>query len=219
MNFSRLIATAVLTLIVGCAGEHSAPSDGIKAGALRDPSLANETAPDKFRARFRTTKGDFVIESERRWSPHGVDRLYNLIRIGYFHETPFYRMAKGFVAQFGFHPEPEINHIWKSANIPDDQNIVSNFRGYISFAAAGPNTRSVQMFINLKNNGNLDRMQGGKAFPTVAKIVEGWNSTIAKLTAEYGETPNQGMILNRGKAYIDKEFPNMDKILSAAIIE
>ena len=206
----------MLFLLAAC-GSEQAPSDTAparKKDALLDPALAFEKAPDEFRARFKTTKGDFVVRAKREWSPNGVDRFYNLIRIGYYQDVPFYRMMPGFVAQFGFHWNPKVNAAWARATIPDDRNRVSNFRGFLSFASKGPNTRTCQMFINLSNNANLDRM-----FPTVAEVVEGMEEVVVKLNDEYRDAPEQERILAKGSAYLDENYPRLDYIRSAEIIE
>jgi len=209
-----------LLLMVACGkGDDSkAPSDsaGVDGrSALLNPSLANETAPEVFKAKFTTTKGDFIIKSQRKWSPHGVDRLYNLIKIGYFRDTPFYRVMPRFVAQFGFTWDPKINRAWQNATIPADRNVVSNFKKFISFGQRGrPDTRTCQLFINLKNNAGLD----SQGFATVAEIVEGWE-VVLELNSEYREKPNQKLIAQQGLPYLEKEFPRLDYIKKAEIID
>jgi len=206
-----------LILLTACGSEETAPSE--RTGDTRDPlyapELADGKAPDEFRARFTTTKGDFVIESQRKWSPHGVDRLYNLIRIGYFRDTPFYRVMPGFVAQFGFTWDPKINLAWKDATIPADPNKVGNFARHIAFGqSTGPGTRTCHLFINLSNNAHLDR----QGFPTVARVVEGWD-VVTSLNAEYGQKPKQDRIANEGLPYLEENFPRLDYIRKAEIIE
>ncbi|MHC4941107.1 MAG: peptidylprolyl isomerase [Planctomycetota bacterium] len=211
----------ILTLLVACGKgeEGAAPSETAGADArskLLNPHLANETAPEKFRAKFTTTKGDFIIESQRKWSPHGVDRLYNLIRIGYFRDVPFYRIVPGFIAQFGFTWDPKINLAWNNATIPDDPNRVGNMRGHIAFGQRrGKDTRTCQLFINLNNN---ERALDRQGFPTVARIVEGWE-VVGELNAEYGEKPSQSRIANEGLPYLEKEFPRLDYIKSAELLD
>ena len=206
-------------LLVAACGKEGAPSDSVKdeRSPLYSPELATETAPEKFRARLETTKGDIVIESERKWSPHGVDRLYNLVRMGYFRETPFYRMMPDFVAQFGFTWDPKINAAWETATIPADPNRVGNMRGHIAFGqrGTGPDTRTCQFFINLKDNSRSLNPQG---FPTVARIVEGWD-VVQRLNFEYGQEPDQRRIAREGVGYLEKEFPRLDYIKKAEIVE
>ena len=125
--------------------------------ALRNPALADEKAPTTFKAKFETTKGDFVVEVTREWSPRGADRFYNLVKIGYFRNIAFFRVIDGFMAQFGMHGDPVIGQNWSAANIQDDPVVKSNQRGYISFAKTNmPHSRSVQFFINYKDNASLD---------------------------------------------------------------
>ena len=125
--------------------------------ALRNPSLASGKAPATFKAKFETTKGSFVVEVTRKWSPRGADRFYNLVKIGYFRNIAFFRVIEGFMAQFGMHGDPMIGQKWSAANIQDDPVVTSNQRGYVSFAKTNmPHSRSVQFFINYKDNGSLD---------------------------------------------------------------
>jgi peptidyl-prolyl cis-trans isomerase A (cyclophilin A) len=211
----RSIGFALFLAIAGCGAEsEEAPSDRAGPGnALFDPSLATEQAPATFRARFTTTDGDFVIEATRAWSPAGVDRLYNLVRMGYFHDTPFYRIDRGFVAQFGFHWQKRVNAAWNTAFIPPENAKVSNDRRTLTFAQRDPATRSVQFFINLRDNPNLD-----SKFPPIARVVEGMD-VVDRLYSGYGSAPEQKRIANEGITYLQKEFPHLDYIKSAKILD
>src|SRR5262245_39387820 len=139
--------------------------------ALLNPSLADEKAPEKFKARFVTTQGDFVIAVTREWAPQAADRFYNLIEIGYFTEIAFFRVINGFMAQFGISGNPQINAKWSGARIPDDPVKHPNSRGHVSFACAGPNTRTTQLFINYADNSRLDGM-GFSPFGVVTQGME-----------------------------------------------
>lgn len=192
----------------------------VDLGALATPAALNEKAPDTFKARFTTTKGDFVIEAHRDWSPNGADRFYNLVKNGYFEDIAFFRNIKGFMVQFGIHGNPQLNNIWKDAKITDDPVKQSNTPGYVSFATSGPNTRTVQMFINHGNNDSLD----GMGFSPFGKVVEG-QSVVAELYDGYGEGaprgkgPRQDLIQKQGNAYLQAQFPNLDYVKSAIIEE
>lgn len=186
--------------------------------ALKDPSLATEKAPEKFRVKFSTTKGDYTVEVNRAWSPNGADRFYNLVKIGYFQDVAIFRAIKGFMYQFGIHGDPAISAVWGEANISDDPNAgISNAPGTLCFAKTGrPNSRSTQMFVNLGNNANLD----AQGFTPFGSVVEGMD-VVRKINTEYGENrPNvQGDFKDQGNAYIMKQFPNIDLIKSVTLIE
>ena len=186
--------------------------------ALTNPALANKKAPEKFHAKFVTTKGDFVIEVTREWSPVGADRFYNLVDIGYFNNIAFFRAVPGFMLQFGVHGDPNISKHWKAANIKDDQpGKASNVPGFISFAKTGlPNSRSAQMFINLANNGFLDR----QGFTPFGKVVEGLE-VIGKINTEYGENErtDQAMFVEKGNEWLLKKYPRLDIIKSVTFVE
>lgn len=120
--------------------------------SLTNPASLKEQAPATFNAKFSTTAGDFTIQVTRAWSPNGADRFYNLVKNGFFTDASFFRVLRGFIAQFGMPADPKLNTIWQNATIKDDPKNQSNTQGTIVFATAGPNTRSCQFFINLGNN-------------------------------------------------------------------
>jgi peptidyl-prolyl cis-trans isomerase A (cyclophilin A) len=178
-----------------------------------DPSKLTEKAPETFKAQFETTKGKFIIEVTRSLAPNGADRFYNLVRSGYFKDIAFFRVVPGFMVQFGVHGDPSVSANWRAANITDDPVKTSNKRGYVTFATAGPNTRTTQLFINYGDNAFLD----GQGFSPFGKVVEGMD-VVDKINSETGERPNQGAIQDVGNAYLKKEFPNLDYIKSANIL-
>ena len=183
------------------------------AADLTDPSKLTEKAPDKFKARFDTTKGAVTIEVTRSMAPNGADRFYNLVKAGYFKDIGFFRVVPGFMVQFGIAGDPAVAKAWQGANLTDDPVKGSNTRGTLTFATAGPNTRTTQLFINFGNNTFLD----GQGFAPFGKVTEGMD-VMDKINAEYGETPNQGAIQHEGNPYLKKSFPNLDYIKSATIL-
>lgn len=182
--------------------------------ALKNPAALKEKAPATFRAKFQTTKGPFIVEVKRAWSPNGADRFYNLVKNGFFDHLKFFRVVPGFVVQFGMHADPAIGAKWRDANIPDEKVVQGNKRGYLTFAKAGPNTRSTQFFINLADNDRLDEM----GFPAFGHVIQGMD-VVDKLYGGYGEAPQQGQIAAEGNAYLDKEFPKLDMIEKATIVK
>jgi peptidyl-prolyl cis-trans isomerase A (cyclophilin A) len=210
MKAFSLIAPLVLVLVLMTGflgGEASAES-----------ALPNEQAPAQFRVKFETTRGPVVIEVNRAWAPLGADRFYNLVKSGYFDNAAFFRVIPGFVVQFGINGDPEVSGKWQKANIKDDPVKESNHRGYLTFATAGPNTRTTQMFINLANNANLDRM----GFAPIGRVVEGMK-VIDSLYSGYGEGapagrgPSQDRIYAKGNAYLKDGFPKLDYITKAEL--
>ena len=187
--------------------------------ALLHPESLNAKAPDVYDVKFTTTKGDFVVRVTRAWAPTGADRFYNLVTHHFYDDASFFRVLSGFVVQFGLSANPEVSRVWQSANIKDDRVSQSNRPGTITFATAGPNTRTTQVFINLGNNASLDAM-GFAPFGTVTSGMD----VVKNLYSKYGEGapngngPNQGLIGQQGKAYLDKSFPNLDSIKSATVV-
>jgi len=181
--------------------------------ALLQPVSLTETCPEKVQVKFATTKGDFVVEVNRGWSPLGADRFYNLVKNGFFTDAAFFRNVPGFIVQFGLSGDPAVNKVWRNANIKDDKVTQSNAPGTITFATAGPNTRTTQLFINFGNNTFLD----GQGFSPFGKVVSGMD-VVQKLHSGYGERPDQGAITMQGKVYLEKNFPDIDYIKSATIV-
>jgi peptidyl-prolyl cis-trans isomerase A (cyclophilin A) len=214
---------ALITLLVaGLIAATASPTPAQERGkdALMDPSEANETAPDTFQAQFDTTKGTFVIEVTREWAPLGADRFYNLVKRGYYDEVRFFRVLSGFMAQFGISGDPELSTVWSEARIQDDPGRESNRRGYVTYAMAGPNTRTTQLFVNYGNNGSLD----SQGFSPFGRVVSGMD-VVDDLYSDYGEGapngrgPNQGLMQSQGNPYLIENFPNLDYIESATIVE
>lgn len=181
--------------------------------ALLQPASLKEQAPDTFQVKFTTGKGDFTVQVNRAWAPLGADRFYNLVSHGFFTDAAFFRVVPGFIIQFGLSADPAVNRVWRSANIKDDPVTQSNKPGFITFATAGPNTRTTQLFINFGDNKFLD----SQGFAPFGQVTSGMD-VVQKLHSGYGEKPDQGAITMQGKAYLDKNFPNIDSIKSALIV-
>jgi peptidyl-prolyl cis-trans isomerase A (cyclophilin A) len=190
------------------------------AGNLSDPAALNAQAPAVYKAKFDTSKGPFVIEVNRDWARRGADRFYNLVKNGFFDNARFFRVIEGFMVQFGINGDPAIASVWRDADIKDDPVKQSNERGTITFATAGPNTRTTQVFINFADNAPLD----GQGFSPFGKVVSGME-VVDSLYGGYGEGapngngPDQGRLQQQGNAYLEKDFPKLDFIKTATIEE
>ena len=186
--------------------------------ALLEPSLATARAPDVFRARFTTTQGDFVVEVHRDWAPNGADRFFNLVRIGFYDGTRFFRVIDGFMVQWGINGDTAVSAAWHDAHVKDDPGAHSNARGTMSFAKTGaPDSATTQVFVNYADNGRLDGMR----FCPFGEITEGM-SALDALYKGYGEGgaaghgPDQHLIETGGDAYLDG-FPKLDRVVRAHI--
>ncbi len=195
------------------AAPKAAPKAAPAKPNLLEPSSLRSKGPETYKVKFTTTKGDVILEITRAWAPMGADRFYNLVRGGFFTDVAFFRVIPGFMAQFGLSPRPDVAQAWDKAKILDDKVTQSNKRGMLTFATAGPNTRTTQLFINYGDNTRLD----ADGFAPFGQVVEGMD-VVDKINPEYGESPNQGLITMQGKAYLDKNFPRLDKIISASIV-
>jgi peptidyl-prolyl cis-trans isomerase A (cyclophilin A) len=184
------------------------------AAALSLPAWSTASStPAMYRVKFATSRGDFVVAITRAQAPHGADRLYDLVEHRFFDGARFYRVVPGFVVQWGYAADPAMNDKWKSA-IPDDPVGASNVRGTVTFAATNaPNSRSTQLFVNYGNNARLDAM----GFAPVGKVVSGMD-VLDRIYSGYGESPDQGRIAEAGNGYLNKEFPKLDYIKTARIV-
>jgi peptidyl-prolyl cis-trans isomerase A (cyclophilin A) len=181
---------------------------------LLDPARATEKAPATFTVRFETTRGDFTIVARRDWAPLGVDRFYNLVKIGFLDGAPFFRVLTGFIVQFGLNGDPRVNAAWETARIADDPVTQSNRPGTVTFATAGPGTRTTQLFINYGDNASLDR----RGFAPIGEVIDGM-ATVEAIYDGYGETPDQSRIQSEGNAYLQREFPRLDFIKKATLLK
>jgi peptidyl-prolyl cis-trans isomerase A (cyclophilin A) len=183
-----------------------------------NPAGLNAPAPATYKAKFDTSKGAFEVEVHRDWAPAGADRFYNLVKNGFFDDARFFRVISGFMVQFGIHGDPSVSAQWRQARIPDDPVKQSNSRGMVTFATAGPNTRTTQVFINFADNAKLD----GMGFAPFGQVVSGMN-VVDSLYNGYGEGaprgmgPDQGRMQQEGNAYLMKDFGKLDYIKKATI--
>jgi cyclophilin family peptidyl-prolyl cis-trans isomerase len=181
-------------------------------GCHKEP--AHVVVPDVFRVKFQTSQGDFVVEARRAWSPHGVDRFHELVRMRYFDQGRFFRVVPGFIAQFGVHRDFNVHEKWREYFIVDDPPLQKNLRGTLSYAMSGPATRATEMFINLKDNPALDEQR----FVPFAKVVQGMD-VVDKFYSGYGEVRPEGKYIEpsrvEGEAneYLVQRFPKLDFII------
>jgi cyclophilin family peptidyl-prolyl cis-trans isomerase len=182
--------------------------------------LWSRRSPDVFKVRMETSKGTIVIEVRRDWAPRGADRFHNLARAGFFDNSRFFRVRPGFIAQFGIAGDPAIASAWKDQAMPDDPVRQSNTRGSIAYAMTGPNTRTTQLYINLSDNSRLDR----DGFAPIGRVVQGMD-VADRIYSGYGEDAGggmrggkQGMIFEGGNAYLDRQFPDLDKLIRVTVL-
>lgn len=212
MQRSRI---AFALAILGAACGDSAPSPLLNP----HPDSLAQQAPDSFRVEITTSKGPFVMHVVRAWAPRGVDRFHYLATHQYYDGVRFFRNLPDFMAQFGIHGNPDVNAAWTDRSIPDDSVRQSNLRGYVSYAMGGPNTRSTQLFINKRDNEQLDRM----GFAPIGRVIEGMQ-VVDSLYEGYGEGPpgglgpDQGQLNAQGNRYLESFFPRLDSIVTTRVV-
>ncbi|MBM3745422.1 MAG: peptidylprolyl isomerase [Acidobacteria bacterium] len=210
IQFLRWCAPAALALLAGC---------GDTPPAARQALPAPETAPDSFRVKFETTKGDLVVQVRKAWAPEGAERFHQLVKRGFYDDARFFRVVKGFVVQFGISGDPKAQAEWRYAMLPDDPVKESNRKGTITYAMAGPRSRTTQVFINLADNTRLDQ----SGFAPFGQVVEGMD-VVERFYSGYGDFPPRGsgpdaqQIETRGNAYLEQRFPRLDYIIKARIL-
>ena len=220
----RLFLVSSLALIGAAllSAQTAAPKPAAPKAAtpnrLLNPAALTAKAPETYRAKFDTSKGAFVVEVHREWAPIGADRFYNLVRNGFYNNVRFFRVLPGFMAQFGMSGTPAVQQAWggAAARMKDDPVKQSNKRGYVTFANAGPNSRSTQVFINMVDNTFLD--PEAMHFAPFGQVVEGMD-VVDMLYTGYGRqnVPDQQRITEEGNAYLTKEYPKLDYVKTATI--
>ena len=208
-------AAAALALAGACRGGPPAVSPLLAP----QPQQLDAAGPDSFVVRFETTKGAFDLKVHRDWAPRGADRVHWLVRHGFYDRARFFRVVPDFVVQFGIPADTAVARLWRTRRIDDDSVRRSNVRGTLSFAAGGPNTRTTQLFINLKDNTRLDHL----GFAVLAQVVAGME-VVDSLYRGYGEGaprgkgPSQERINAEGDAYLAREFPLLDQVRRARVV-
>jgi cyclophilin family peptidyl-prolyl cis-trans isomerase len=191
-----------------------------------DPYVA---VPDSFLVRFETRRGTADVMIRKSWAPNGADRFYTLVSSRYYDDARFFRVVKGFVAQFGLAADPKKTAAWRVRAIADEPVKHTNSRGTISYARGGPGTRTTQVFFNLVDNARLDT-SGTFGFPPFGEVVSGM-SAIDSLYSGYGNSaprtgatetasgPQQDSITRQGNAYLARGWPKLDYVKTARIIQ
>jgi peptidyl-prolyl cis-trans isomerase A (cyclophilin A) len=233
MNRIQALLSLLVVFVLALGGAGCGGGDGSQDasetmamgedGPLFNPDSEEfqKQAPATFQVEFETSAGDFTVDVVRDWAPHGADRFYNLVRLGFYNDCRFFRVVPGFVAQFGMNGDPDIQQIWSGAGMPDDPVKQSNKPGYITYAKTNqPNSRSTQLFINLRDNSQLD----GMGFAPFGRVTKGME-VVDKLYDSYGDGPpsgsgpNQAQIMTEGNAYLTTKFPKLDYIKKASIVQ
>lgn len=212
-RFSVLVPAVALLFLAGCSSTpEKAPESAKPAAEAAKPEAPKEDASKIFKVRFETSKGPFVMEVHRDWAPLGAARFEELVKAKYYDGARFFRIVPNFVVQFGLAASPAMTKKWDKP-IKDDPVTRTNRTGSVSFATMGPNTRTAQVFINLRTNQSLD----SQGFAPFAQVIEGMD-VVEKLYAGYGEQPDQDAITKRGNAYLMEKFPKLDYIKTATIV-
>ena len=186
------------------------PADSIK--------LLQSKAPKIFQAVFETSKGEFIIEAYRNWSPDGVDRFYQLVSCGFYDNTMIYRATDQYV-QFGISNDTALNSFWERYPLKDEKVKFYNTGGTVAFGSGGPDTRVSQIFINKIDNPYLDTLGNSKSFPPIGKIISGMD-VVNMFFSGYGDEityHHQDSIYLKGNAYLQNKFPQLDSIIKAHI--
>jgi cyclophilin family peptidyl-prolyl cis-trans isomerase len=211
---SSCAAAALSMALLGCGGAEK-PRVEEKSAPKEKPK-----PPEQYRVELETTQGGIVIEVKREWAPRGADHFHGLVTSGFYDGVKFHRVLKQFIAQFGINGDPKINELYSRLTIPDDPVKQKNRRGTVTFAKVGPNSRTTEVFINLRDNTMLD----STGFAPFGRVVEGMD-VAAKLAYVYGESSARGgggpdpvKIAQQGNRYLENQYPRLDAIRKAAVI-
>jgi cyclophilin family peptidyl-prolyl cis-trans isomerase len=213
---TRLRATlAALAVFLSACSNSTDPAKTTKQAPEAKKALlppGTESTPEVFKVRFETSKGRFVVEVHKTWAPRGATRFYELVQARYFDGSQFFRVLPNFVVQFGLAADPAVSKKWDKM-IDDDEVLRTNRAGSVVFAKMGPNTRTTQVFINLRTNQQLD----DQGFAPFGQVIEGME-VVQRVYGGYGEMPDQEMIMKRGNKYLLEKFPKLDSIKTARVL-
>ncbi|MEZ5355822.1 MAG: peptidylprolyl isomerase [Bryobacteraceae bacterium] len=208
------IAVAALLALAGCGStvdktaEKKAPAEVKKA-----------PPPAEYRVKLETTKGDIVIAVKREWAPLGADHFHRLVTSGFYDGVKFHRVLKKFIAQWGINGNPQTHQLYAMVRIADDPPKRKNKRGTVTFAKIGPNSRTTEVFINLRDNAQLDTT----GFAPFGEVVEGMD-VADTLTYLYGDLAPRGAgpdpvkAQQVGNVYLERDFPRLDAIEKASVL-
>ena len=219
-RFGATALPLLLAAAVGIAGACAGRAPLLPEGPA---DTASPRAPDSFLVAFETTKGPFTVMSRREWAPLGVDRFYDLVQRGFYDGVTFHRVLDGYVAQFGITDSLEVNQAWRSRGLPDEPVVERNTRGRVAFARGGPRSRTAELFIDLSDNSPfLDtiRVGGVPGYPPIGEVSEGMEN-VAAFESRWADGPSimEDSIAARGRSYLDRVFPGLDRILRATVVE
>ncbi len=213
----RVFVVTALAIVSAAAAPERGAAAQVAESKLADPSQLTEQAPEVYRTGFDTSRGTFVIEVRREWAPLAADRFYNLVKNGFYDDTRFFRVLDGFMVQFGLNGDPGVQRPWQSANLRDEPVRQSNTRGFVSFTREStPHSRYTMIFINYRDNSDLD----ADGFAPFGQVVAGMD-VVDTLYSGYGRqnVPDQRRIIREGNAYLASEYPQLDVIRTATILE
>ena len=205
-----LFLTIAAACLCGCSQQ---PGAGSAAPARP------EHAPDVYKVKFETSKGDFVVQVNKEWAPLGAERFYQLVQSGFYDKARFFRVLPGFMVQFGINADPKVSMLWQNQVFPDDPVKQSNTRGKVTFATRGPSSRTTQVFINYADNARLD----ASGFTPFGEVTSGME-VVDSLYSGYGEGypngngPVQDLMQTQGNQYLDQNFPRLDSIKKASVL-
>jgi peptidyl-prolyl cis-trans isomerase A (cyclophilin A) len=215
----RILTPFIASMLLITACSRTTPPEKKAEEASPPPAAApakepvtESKIPDVYKVQFTTSKGPVIIEVNRDWAPIGAARFHELVTSGYYDGARFFRVVPNFVVQFGLAADPKVTKKWDRA-LDDDPVKRTNAAGTLAFATAGPNTRTTQVFINLRSNQSLD----SQGFAPFGRVIQGMD-VVEKLYSGYGQRPDQDAITNQGNAYLTKNFPNLDYIRTAKVL-
>lgn len=222
----RLLAFVSCIIVAGCSGDpcgRPPPDSAIpRDHVLLQPDAPEfrQQAPDSFDVVLESSAGTMRVRVYRGWGPAGVDRFYNLARLGFYDGARFFRVLPGFAAQFGMSGIPAVDSVWIEQRMRDEPPRVPTGPGTLSYAMAGPDTRTTQLFFSYRANEALD----AQGFAPIGRIVDGME-VLFRLNAEYGEVPPEGTgpafacIVSHGNHYLSRRYPELDSIVDAQVHE
>ncbi|MFM2339982.1 MAG: hypothetical protein RLZZ360_618 [Candidatus Parcubacteria bacterium] len=175
--------------------------------AVTNPDNINTMNPV---AVLETNKGTIEIELYKDTMPITAGNFEKLVKEGYYDGIKFHRVIDGFMIQGGDPLTKDDSQVarWGTGGpgyaIPDEHiagPLLTNVRGTISMANAGPNSGGSQFFINLVDNTGLDfdKPPHSSKHPVFGRVVAGMEvvDAIGKVEVGAGDRPTEAVIITK----------------------
>ena len=189
---------------------------GLLSSSAFCPGLEEKQAPDTYQVKFETSAGDFVVDVTRDWAPKGADRFYEAVKAGFYNDCRFFRVVPNFMVQFGINGNPEVQQKWRNCEHRrrSGEKIQHPRHGDVRY-------RRPQH----PDHAGLHQLQGQQLSrqaglcPLRQSVRRRHESRGQNQRRIRRKTQTKSAIQSRGNEYLKENFPKLDYIKKATIVE